>query len=191
MSEKGFVIRPHQDWWGTQEDRDLHIVLWRPEIPGNTGNIGRLCAGADVWLHLVRPLGFELDNKYLRRAGLDYWPNVKLCLHDSLEDITGIFPREKTFFFTKKASRCYADVEYPPGAVLVFGRETRGLSAEILDAYDDRALYIPNTPNVRSLNLSNACAVAVYEALRQQAWEPIYRGGREGRRESSRVLDES
>ena len=175
MTTEGFVIRPPQPEWGTQEDRDLHIVLWRPEIPGNTGNIGRLCAGAAVWLHLIRPLGFELDNKYLRRAGLDYWPNVKLCVHDSLEAVVEIFPREKLFFFSKKATRCYADVEYPEGAVLVFGRETRGLSSEILEEYDDRALYIPNTPNVRSLNLSNACAVAVYEALRQQQWEPIYR----------------
>lgn len=173
--QEGFVVRPHQDWWGTKEDRDLHIVLWRPEIPGNTGNIGRLCAGAAVWLHLVRPLGFELDNKYLRRAGLDYWPDVKLSIHDSLDEITATFPRERMFFFTKKATHCYADVEYPEGAVLVFGRETRGLSSEILEEYDDRALYIPNTPNVRSLNLSNACAVAVYEALRQHEWEPVYR----------------
>ena len=174
MSERGFVIRPHQDWWGTEQDRDLHIVLWRPEIPGNTGNIARLCAGANIWLHLVRPLGYELDNKHLRRAGLDYWPNVKLAVHDDLAEITDVFPRERLFLFSKKASRLYTDAEYPPGAVLLFGRESKGLSDETLREYSDRSLFIPITQHVRSLNLSNACAVVVYEALRQQDWRPIY-----------------
>jgi tRNA (cytidine/uridine-2'-O-)-methyltransferase len=148
-------------------------VLYQPQIPGNTGNIGRLCAGADVWLHLVEPLGFELDNKRLRRAGLDYWPHVKLCVHQEFSDIEQIFPRERLWFFSKKATRTYSDVSYPAGSVLVFGRETTGLGDEIMQRYEDQLIRIPITDKVRSLNLSNACAVAVYEALRQLEWAPL------------------
>lgn len=173
MGQEGFVVKGRQAWWGTEADRALHVVLWRPEIPGNTGNIGRLCAGANVWLHLVRPLGFELDNKYLRRAGLDYWPHVRLSVHDDFGEIAEVFARERLYFFSAKGERRYTEVSYPPGAVLVFGRETKGLSESLLEGYADRVLTIPNTPKVRSLNLSNACAVAVYEVLRQQEWAPL------------------
>ncbi len=173
---KGFVIREPQPWWGTDEDRGLHIVLVAPEIPGNTGNIGRLCAGSNVWLHLIEPLGFELDNKYLRRAGLDYWPHVKLSVHEDFDSFAAYFERAKLHFFTKKAGRIYAEVEYEPGAVLIFGCETRGLSDQVLSAYEDRLTTIPITDKVRSLNLSNACAVAIYEAMRQLSWTPI-KGG--------------
>nr|WP_239497540.1 tRNA (cytidine(34)-2'-O)-methyltransferase [Bradymonas sediminis] len=169
---EGFVIQQPQARWGTPADTDLHIVLFQPEIPGNTGNIGRLCAGTDVWLHLVRPLGFELDNKRLRRAGLDYWPNVKLCVHDHFDEIEQIFGRERLWFFSKKTTRSYTDVAFEPGSVLVFGRETKGLGDDVLEQYDDRLLRIPMTDKVRSLNLSNACAVVLYEALRQLDWSP-------------------
>lgn len=173
MRPEGFVIRQPQPEWGSAEDRSLHLVLFEPLIPGNTGNVGRLCAGADVWLHLVRPLGFELDNKHLRRAGLDYWPHVKLCVHDNFEAVEEIFPAERLFLFTKRAERTYTDVDYQPGTVLVFGKETTGLDAEIVARHQARALRIPTTDKVRSLNLSNACAVAVYEALRQLDWAPL------------------
>jgi tRNA (cytidine/uridine-2'-O-)-methyltransferase len=173
MSTEGFVVREPQDWWGTAEDESLHVVLFEPQIPGNTGNIGRLCAGADVWLHLVEPLGYELDNKHLRRAGLDYWPHVKLCVHPNFEAIERTFPRERMWFFSKKATQNYADVSYSPGSVFVFGRETTGLSDDIMQRFDDRLIRIPITDKVRSLNLSNACAVAVYEALRQLEWAPL------------------
>lgn len=167
---QGFVVRQPQPEWGTDEDRDLHIVLCQPEIPGNSGNIGRLAAGADIWLHLVRPLGYELDNSHLKRAGLDYWPHVKLCVHDAFSEIEDLFPRERIYLFSKKAGRVYTDPAFEPGDVLVFGPETEGLDEALLDAYENRALRIPYSDNVRSLNLSNACAVAVYEALRQNNW---------------------
>lgn len=173
MSAKGFVIRPPQPEWGTDEDKALHIVLVAPEIPGNTGNIGRLCAGAGIWLHLVKPLGFELDNKKLRRAGLDYWPHVNLCVHESFDDIKNTFPRERLHFFSARATHKYSDVEYQPGHVLLFGRETKGLSEEIKTEFADRMRLIPKTDKVRSLNLSNAAAIAIYEAMRQLDFSPM------------------
>lgn len=173
---EGFVIRDADPRWGTDEDTGLHIALVAPEIPGNTGNIGRLCAGSNVWLHLIEPLGFELSNKYLRRAGLDYWPHVKLSVHPDFDSFVDLFPRDKLHLFTKKAGRIHTEVEYLEGAVLIFGRETRGLSDEKLSTYEDRLVTIPITDKVRSLNLSNACAVAVYEAMRQLAWTPLTAG---------------
>lgn len=170
---RGFNITAPRSEWGTAEDTDLHIVLVNPEIPGNTGNIGRLCAGANVWLHLVRPLGFELDNRYLKRAGLDYWPHVRLCVHDDWSKIEETFPRKRLHLFTKKTNRLYTEATWRPGSVLVFGCETRGLPAAIRTPYEDRLYRIPITDRVRSLNLSNACAVAVYEAMRQLDWAPI------------------
>ncbi len=173
MSDYAFVVQPVQTVWGTAEDTSLHIVLNAPEIPGNTGNIGRLCAGTNIWLHLVEPLGFALDDRYLKRAGLDYWPNVKLCVHGSFEEVEAIFRREKMYFLTKKATRVYTDAEMGPGTVLVLGRETKGLDEELLERYADRTIRIPTTDKVRSLNMSNACAIVVYEALRQQDWGPL------------------
>ncbi|MBA2661077.1 MAG: tRNA (cytidine(34)-2'-O)-methyltransferase [Bradymonadaceae bacterium] len=151
----------------------MHVVLHRPEIPGNTGNVGRLCAGSNIWLHLVRPMAFELDNRYLKRAGLDYWPNVKLCVHPDFASIEAIFGRERMYFLSKKAAAIYTDADLGPGSVLVFGSETTGLSDEMLERFADRTLRIPTTDKVRSLNLSNAVAIVTYEALRQQAWAPI------------------
>jgi tRNA (cytidine/uridine-2'-O-)-methyltransferase len=170
---EGFVIRDPQDWWGTERDTGLHLVLCQPEIPGNTGNIARLCAGADIWLHLVKPLGFELDNSYLQRAGLDYWPNVKLCVHDAFESVAARFPRQKLHLFTKRARTIYTDIDVEPGTVFVFGRETRGLDDALLRQYEDRLYRIPITDHVRSLNLANACSVVTYEGLRQLQWAPI------------------
>ena len=170
---EGFVLQEHRKTWGTAEDNDLHIVLVTPEIPGNTGNIGRLCAGTNIWLHLVEPFGFELSNKFLRRAGLDYWPHVKLTKHENFDSIANIFPAERIWLFTKNGTKIYSDIEYTPGSVLVFGCETKGLDPIILKAYDDHRVRIPTTDKVRSLNLSNACAIASYEAMRQLAWTPI------------------
>lgn len=170
---EGFQIQPPQPQWGTAQDGALHVVLVQPEIPGNTGNIGRLCAGTNVWMHLVRPLGFELDNRYLKRAGLDYWPHVNLCVHESFEAVEAIFPRERMHFFSTHASKSYSDVAYTPGSVLLFGRETSGFDQHIHEAYEDRFVLIPRTEKVRSLNLSNACAIATYEAMRQLDWAPM------------------
>lgn len=170
---KGFCIRPPEPWFGTPTDEALHIALVEPEIPGNTGNIARLCAGADIWLHLVEPLGFELSNKHLRRAGLDYWPSVQLCVHQSLDALLGIFPIERLFLLSTKATRHYHECEFAPGSVLVFGKETKGLPVDLLEHPAAHPLKIPITGAVRSLNLSNACAIVLYEALRQLDYKPI------------------
>lgn len=172
----GFQVQEAQPHWGTEQDLDLHLVLVHPEIPGNTGNVGRLCAGTKVWLHLVEPLGFELSNRYLKRAGLDYWPHVQLCVHPDFEAVEEIFPAEKMAFFTKKAEKNYAEVKWKPGSVLVFGCETRGLPAEIRERHEERLVRIPTTDKVRSLNLSNACAIGLYEAMRQLEWAPMGEG---------------
>lgn len=170
---RGFIVRDPDPDWGTDADTALHVVLVAPEIPGNTGSIGRLCAGANIWLHLVRPLAFELDNRYLKRAGLDYWPHVKLCVHDSFDEIETTFGRDRIWLFTKRADHNYTDVAYRPGSVLVFGRETRGLDEELLERYPERCVRIPITDKIRSLNLANACSIAVYEALRQLDFAPL------------------
>lgn len=170
---RGFVIRDPDPSFGTLEDDALHVVLVHPEIPGNTGSIGRLCAGTNIWLHLVRPLAFELDNRYLKRAGLDYWPHVKLCVHDDFAVIERTFPRDRLYFFSKKATHIHSEVRYEPGSVLIFGRETTGLPDELLETYADRAVRIPITDKIRSINLANACSVAVYEALRQLDYRPL------------------
>lgn len=173
---QGFAISEPQAVWGTSEDQDLHIVLHEPEIPGNTGSIGRLCAGANLWLHLVEPLGFKLEDKYLKRAGLDYWPNVRLCVHKSFDAIEQTFPRERLFLFTTRTTRRYSDATYTPGAVLVFGKETAGLPAALVERMEDRLVTIPMRPgSIRSLNLANACSIAAYEALRQLSYAPIDR----------------
>ena len=170
---EGFVIQPPDPSWGTPQDQGLHVILLHPEIPGNTGNIGRLCAGTSLWLHLVRPLGFDLDNRYLKRAGLDYWPHVKLCVHDSFAQVEAIFPRDRMVFFTARAERRYTEFDYKPGTALIFGRETSGFDPEIHARYHDRRALIPKTDKVRSLNLSNACAIVVYEAMRQLDFSPL------------------
>jgi tRNA (cytidine/uridine-2'-O-)-methyltransferase len=151
----------------------LHVVLYQPEIPPNTGNIGRTCVALGAKLWLVRPLGFQIDEKQLRRAGLDYWP---LLEWEAVEDWTEL--REKlaeplaagrAWFFTKTATRLYTEVAYRSGDVLVFGSESRGLPAEILEEYRGQALRLPMRNEVRSLNLSATAAAAMYEAVRQIA----------------------
>ncbi len=152
------------------EGSPLHIVLVNPEIPPNTGNVARLCAATGAWLHLVEPLGFELDNRKVKRAGLDYWPSVKLSVHRSFEELEARLVVESTWFFTKFASQPYSEAAYEHGATLVFGCETKGLPPSVREKYEDRCTLIPIRSDVRSLNLSNAVAVATYEALRQIPW---------------------
>jgi tRNA (cytidine/uridine-2'-O-)-methyltransferase len=153
-------------------DPRLHIVLHQPEIPYNTGSVGRTCVATACKLWLVRPLGFRVDDYYLRRAGLDYWEHMVWEVVDDwgmLVERLGFAPAEsrKPWYFTKSAATNYTDARYQPGDVLVFGSESRGLPSDMLSANADRALRIPIRPQVRSLNLSNSVAVAVYEALRQ------------------------
>lgn len=148
----------------------MHIVLVEPEIPANTGNIARTCAATGATLHLVRPLGFYTDDRHLKRAGLDYWHLVKIYYHDSFADLCRAYPDACFFLTTARAERWYTQVSYPPGSFLVFGKESTGLPEEILQAFPDRWIRIPMVPGARSLNLANAVAIVLYEALRQQGF---------------------
>ncbi len=145
----------------------IHIVLVEPEIPGNTGNISRLCAATGCELHLVKPLGFSVDDRYLKRAGLDYWHLVNIHYHENFSEVLSKYSNHTFYFNTTKAIRIHSEVQYRPGDVLVFGKETAGLSEEILSTNYNNCIRIPMVENARSLNLSNAVAVVAYEALRQ------------------------
>jgi tRNA (cytidine/uridine-2'-O-)-methyltransferase len=145
----------------------LHVVLHQPEIPYNTGSVGRTCVAVGAKLWLVRPLGFRVDDYYLRRAGLDYWEHLAWQVVDNWEELAANLPANPQWFFTKKAERSYFDATYQRGAVLVFGSESSGLPDSLLAQHPDAQLRIPTRSDVRSLNLSNAVAVASYEALRQ------------------------
>lgn len=145
----------------------MHIVLVEPEIPGNTGNIARLCAATGFELHLIRPLGFSTDDKYLKRAGLDYWHLVRISYHDSFPEIISAYPNTTFYFFSTKAQRKYTETVFTENDFLVFGKETAGLPESLLKKHWDTAVRIPMRKGARSLNLSNAVAIASYEALRQ------------------------
>jgi tRNA (cytidine/uridine-2'-O-)-methyltransferase len=151
--------------------RPFHVVLVEPEIPPNTGNIARLCAATRSPLHLVEPLGFRIDEHAVRRAGLDYWPLGDVRTHPNYAaaraDVLAAEAAPRLFLFTGRASRSYLDAGFRPGDALVFGRESSGLPDSILDAYRADWLGIPTLGAVRSLNLANAVAIALYEALRQ------------------------
>lgn len=146
----------------------MHIVLVHPEIPQNTGSIARTCAATALRLHLIRPLGFSLDDRYLKRAGLDYWPHVDLAVHDSWPAFLAAEKPARLLLFSARTSTNYLDADYRSGDHLVFGCETRGLPEDILAGHPGATYTIPILrPAVRSLNLSNAVSVAAYEALRQ------------------------
>lgn len=148
----------------------LHVVLVEPEIPGNTGNISRLCAATGCCLHLVRPLGFSTDDRHLKRAGLDYWHLLDIRYHDSFAEVEASLPAAKMYFNTTHASHTHSQVRFSPGDVLVFGKETAGLPKDLLARFPDRCIRIPMIDEARSLNLSNAVAVVVYEAMRQNGY---------------------
>ena len=144
----------------------FHIVLVEPEIPQNAGNIARTCAATKSVLHMVRPLGFEVSDKYLKRAGLDYWHLVDVQYHDSFEELLRAAEGSRMYFFSSHAGRSYTDAEYPEGVYLVFGCESVGLPKELVEGAGDCALRIPMLPTLRCLNLSNSVAVVCYEVLR-------------------------
>ncbi|MCO5164919.1 MAG: tRNA (cytidine(34)-2'-O)-methyltransferase [Planctomycetes bacterium] len=153
----------------------LHIALFRPLIPQNTGTIGRLALALGVRLHLVHPLGFRTDEKACRRAGLDYWREVDCLEHADHAALLAALPDpERVFMFSARAERLYTEVDYRPGDCLLFGDEERGLPQDLLDAAPARAVRIPvRDPRVRSLNLANAASIAVYEALRQLGFPDV------------------
>jgi tRNA (cytidine/uridine-2'-O-)-methyltransferase len=148
----------------------IRVALVEPEIPPNTGNIARLCAANRIPLHIVGVTGFRLDDKAVRRAGLDYWPEVTLQRHPTLDELFEEQPEARFIYLSTKAAKSYADWSFSSDDCLVFGRETRGLPQHVLDANWDRCLTIPMlNPNIRSLNLATAVAIVLYEALRQTA----------------------
>ena len=155
----------------------MHIVLIEPEIPGNTGNIARLCAATGIELHLVRPLGFSTDDKHLKRAGLDYWHLVKVHYHDNFAQVLAEFPDHKFYYCTTKAPHAHTEVNYGEEDMLVFGKESAGIPEEILNDHWEDCVRIPMIEDARSLNLSNAVAVVAYETLRQQDFASLAEKG--------------
>lgn len=149
----------------------FNIALIEPEIPQNTGNIVRTCAATGCRLHLVRPLGFEVDDKHLKRAGLDYWKDAEIFFYDSFEELREKFPEGKFWYFTTKGRTIHSDAKLSAGDFLVFGKESKGIDENILKANKESCLRIPMIGETRSLNLSNSVAVAVYEGLRQQGYK--------------------
>ena len=149
----------------------VNIVLLNPEIPQNTGNISRTCAVTGARLHIIRPTGFEISDRTLKRAGLDYWDKLDVTYYDSYEEFLELNKTDNIFYFSAHAEHSYADVDYKDGVYLVFGRESVGLPEEIIRENKARALRIPMRGDVRCLNLSNSVAVAVYEALRQGGFQ--------------------
>ena len=146
----------------------LHVALLEPEIPPNTGNIARLCAATFTHLHIVGVTGFRMDDKMLKRAGLDYWDEVVLQRYESLDDLRSALPLSRFLYFTTKSKAPYTEWLFQDNDCLIFGPETRGLPADILEANRDRCLTIPMAnPNVRSLNLANSVAIVLFEAIRQ------------------------
>jgi len=154
----------------------IHVVLYQPQIPANTGNIARTCAGTDTSLHLIRPLGFSTDDKQLKRAGLDYWENVKIHYYDSLEEFYERNAGGEFYYLTKFGEQPHSSFDYSDQdseIYFIFGRETTGLPKELIQENMNRCLRIPMTDKVRSLNLSNTAAILVYEALRQQNYREL------------------
>lgn len=146
----------------------MHIALIEPEIPGNTGSIGRVCVGTGTPLHLVGPLGFSIDEAAVRRAGLDYWHKVQLHRHADFDALQAAVPGQRLWFFSAHAKTRYDAVQYRPDDVLVFGRESVGLPKDLLARYPEQGVYLPTNGEIRSLNLANCVTAVLYEALRQQ-----------------------
>jgi tRNA (cytidine/uridine-2'-O-)-methyltransferase len=156
----------------------MNIVLVEPEIPQNTGNIARTCAASGTGLILVRPLGFSIEDRYLKRAGLDYWDKLNVKYFDSFNEVSNEFPSGTFYYATTKGGIAYTEVGYTDDCFLVFGKETSGLPQELLDNNIDKCIRIPVRDNIRSLNLSNAVAIVLYEALRQKGFAGLEKYGR-------------
>lgn len=157
---------------------NLNIVLAEPQIPQNTGNISRTCAVTGARLHLIRPFGFEITDRHLKRAGLDYWDKLDISYYDNMSDFFSKNPDGNFFYFTTKGKRVHSEVVYPDNSYLIFGREDKGLPEELLYSNRERCVRIPMRNELRSLNLSNSVAIAVYETLRQWDYPDLSREGR-------------
>ncbi len=155
----------------------INIVLLEPEIPQNTGNIARTCAATRSALHLIKPLGFEVTDAKLKRAGLDYWSELDIKYYDNLEHFRNENPAAVCRYYTTKAEKCYTDIGYPENCFLFFGKETKGLPENLLAENENDCVRIPMFGDIRSLNLSNSVAIAVYEALRQHGFGKLKKAG--------------
>lgn len=160
--------------------KKINIVLLEPEIPQNTGNISRTCAATGASLHLIEPLGFTITDAKLKRAGLDYWQYLDIHYHKNIDEFYKATEGGNYFYFSTKAPRAYTEVEYPDNSYLIFGKETAGIPESILEKNLDRCVRIPMLEGLRSLNLSNSAAIAVYEVLRQNGFEGLLDAGKYG-----------
>ena len=151
----------------------INVVLHEPEIPQNTGNIARTCAATGATLHLIKPLGFSLDDKYMKRAGLDYWDLLDVKVYENINDFYAKNPDAVIYYYSKKAHHLYSEVHYPDNVYLMFGKETKGIPVDILKAHESETVRLPMREGLRSLNLSNAVAIGVYEVLRQHGFEDL------------------
>ena len=148
----------------------LNIVLHEPEMPANTGNIGRTCVAAGARLHLIEPLGFQINEKQLKRAGLDYWDKLDVTIYDDFNDFLEKNPGAKIYMATTKAHKVYTEVDYEPDCYIMFGKESAGIPEEILVEHEEDCMRIPMNGDIRSLNLGNSVAIVLYEALRQNGF---------------------
>lgn len=155
----------------------MNIVLFEPEIPSNTGNIGRTCVATGTRLHLIEPLGFRLNEKAIQRAGMDYWKDLDVTTYLNYEDFLAKNPGAKIYMATTKARQTYADVQYEEDCYIMFGKESAGIPEEILVKHPDTAIRIPMNESIRSLNLANSVAIVLYEALRQQGFANMQKEG--------------
>ena len=155
----------------------LNIVLHEPEIPANTGNIGRTCAAANARLHLIEPLGFRLNEKNLKRAGMDYWDNLGVTTYINYDEFLERNPKAKIYMATTKAAKTYTEVRYEPDCYIMFGKESAGIPEEILVDHREECIRIPMTGGIRSLNLGNSAAIVLYEALRQNGFADLKLSG--------------
>ena len=160
-----------------EEQNMLNIVLHEPEIPANTGNIGRTCVATNTRLHLIEPLGFRLNEKNLKRAGMDYWEHLDVTRYVNFEEFKEKHPGAKIWMATTKAKHSYTDVSFGPDDFIMFGKESAGIPEEILVEYEPTCIRIPMLPQIRSLNLSNSVAIVLYEALRQNNFESMELAG--------------
>lgn len=149
----------------------MNIVLYEPEIPANTGNIGRTCVATGTSLHLIKPLGFDISDKAVRRAGMDYWKELDLHVYENFEEFVERNPGANIYMATTKAKKAYTEVEYKGNDFIMFGKESAGIPEEILVKYEETSVRIPMIGEIRSLNLSNSVSIILYEALRQQDFE--------------------
>ena len=155
----------------------MNVILLEPEIPQNTGNIGRTCCATGTKLHLIEPMGFRINEKNLKRAGMDYWDDLDVTIYDSFKDFMDQHPGIKIWMATTKAPHRYTDVEFGPDDYIMFGKESAGIPEEILLDYEDQCFRIPMNPQIRSLNLSNSVAIVLYEALRQNHFASMQLNG--------------